>query len=116
MGRAAVHPELFPHCLEGGAHEENPPPRVQGRGGQPAGDGKDPAGQPGKGEHLSVQGDPAAPRGAQGPLGVVGVLLRDNEDLGPCPVRPGHGAEQCGGFAGPRPAQQQLEHGSPPLM
>ncbi len=58
---------------------------------------------------------PAASDGAQAALHVVGVLLRDDQDLGPpVPARPW--PQQCAGLSRPRPAQQQLEHVSPPIL
>ena len=84
-GGAGVYLQLVGHRLEGHVHQQQPPARVQGRGGQSARHGKDPAGKPGEGEHLRVQTHGVASLCAQPALHIVGVLLRNNEQLGPPP-------------------------------
>lgn len=91
-----------------------PPPSSAGAA-KPAVHGEHPVGQPGEGEHLGEEGHPAASDGAELALHAVGVLLGDDQNLGP-PVPGGHGLQQGAGLSRPRPAQQQLEYVSPPIL
>ena len=117
-GGALIDAQMAGHRLQRGVHQQQPPAGVQGGDGHAAHLrlGKDPAGQPGEGQHLGIEGDLVPRHSAQGPLGIVAGLLRHENELSPLPAVPGRRPEHGGGLAGPRPAQQQLQHGTSPFL
>ena len=65
---------------------------------------KNPVGQPAEGQHLRPQIDLRPPGGAQRPLRLVGLLLRDQKYLGPRPLRLTYAVQHGGGLSAPRAA------------
>ena len=112
-GGAAVHLQLALHVAHRPVHEQQPAAGVQLLLPQAPRRLKDPVGQTAEGEHLGVQADGGPSRPAQGPLGLVGLLLGHHEHLGALRPRPAQPTQHGGGLARPGPAQNQLQHGGP---
>ena len=113
-GGCAVNPEGVCRPPQGGVHQQHPPPRVQHGGGPTPRRIGEASGQPGEGEHLAPLGGPVAQRPAQGPLALVGVVLRHQKQP------PGRAAatqplQQLAPSVLPCPGIQDGQHGFFPL-
>ena len=109
-GGAGVHGEAAGHRLHRPAHQQDAAAGVQLRLPHPPGGQEHPAAEAAEGEHLGVQGHPVPAEAAQGPLRLVGLLLRHHEDLPPVLPWAADGPEHRRGLAAARPAQDQLYH------
>ena len=104
-GRAGIDRQLVGHRLHRLVHQQQPTAGVQLRLPHPACGQKHPVGQPTEGQHLTVQGDPVPACPAQGPLRLVGLLLRHDEHLLPPLPRLSQAGEHRSGLSRPRTPQ-----------
>ena len=86
-GGPAVDLQLGSHPLHRPVHQQQPPAGLQLLLPQAPGLLENPIGQAAEGQHLRPEINLGASGGAQGPLGLVGHLLRHQQHLGPLPAR-----------------------------
>ena len=110
-GRAGIDRQLVGHRLYRLVHQQQPAAGIQLWLPHPARGQKHPVGQPAEGQHLSIQGDTVSACPAQGTLRLMGLLLRHDEHLLPPLPRLGQAGEHRSGLSGPRPSQDQFQHG-----
>ena len=103
-GGPAVDLQLGGHPLHRPVHQQQPSAGLQLLLPQAPGPLKNPVGQAAEGQHLRPEVNLGTAGGAQGPLGLVGHLLRHQQHLGPLPARLTQPVQYGGGLARPRPA------------
>ena len=109
--------EVREHLLRGEIHREQPPALVEIFLADAAVDGRHAGGEAREAQNFSIAADRVTARAAERALGLVGILLRDDQDIAAFSrLRPrADGAEQRSGRRQAVRAAEQCQHPASPL-